>query len=89
MIYANHYLIAHAGGLLVIPEKEVPDFKRLLVAYYEDRDQGEIRSFMKEKCWKRMEGLHGQTNHKRLPLGKTKPIAPSATRKPTWACISG
>ena len=56
VIYANHYLIAHAGGLLVIPEKEVPDFKRLLVAYYEDRDRGEIKTFLKEKCWKRMEG---------------------------------
>ena len=55
VIYANHYLIAHAGGLLVIPEKEVPDFKRLLVAYYEDKDQGEIKTFLKEKCWKRME----------------------------------
>ena len=47
--------IAHAGGLLVIPEKEVPDFKRLLVAYYENKDQGEIKTFLKEKCWKRME----------------------------------
>ena len=56
VIYANHFLIAHAGGLLVIPEKEVPDFKRLLVAYYEDRDRGEIKTFLKEKCWKRMEG---------------------------------
>ena len=40
----------------MIPEKEVPDFKRLLVAYYEDRDRGEIKTFLKEKCWKRMEG---------------------------------
>ena len=55
VIYANHYLIAHAGGLLVIPEKEVPDFKRLLVAYYEGKDQDEIKTFLKEKCWKRME----------------------------------
>ena len=35
VIYGNHFLIARAGGLLVIPEKEVPEFKRLLVAYYE------------------------------------------------------
>ena len=54
VIYGNHFLIAHAGGLLVIPEKEVSEFKRLLVAYYEDRDQGEIKSFLKEKCWKRL-----------------------------------
>lgn len=53
VIFANHFLIAHGGGLLVIPEKEVPAFKRLLVAYYEDRDHGEIMDFMKEKCWRK------------------------------------
>ena len=26
VIFANQYLIAHGQGLLVIPEKEVPDF---------------------------------------------------------------
>ena len=31
VIFANHYLISHGGGFLVIPEKEVPEFKRLLV----------------------------------------------------------
>ncbi len=62
VIYANHYLIAHAGGLLVIPEKEVPDFKRLLVAYYEGKDQDEIKTFLKEKCWKRMENGGGRNS---------------------------
>lgn len=52
VIYANHYLISHAGGLLVIPEKEVPEFKQLLVRYYEGKDQGEIRDFLKSRCWK-------------------------------------
>ena len=55
VIYANHYLIARAGGLLVIPEKEVPDFKRLLVAYYEGRGEDQIKTFMKEKCWKQID----------------------------------
>ena len=31
VIFANHYLISHASGFLVIPEKGVPEFKRLLV----------------------------------------------------------
>ncbi len=53
VIFANHYLISQGGGLLVIPEKDVPEFKRLLVAYYENRDNGEIVAFMKEKCWRR------------------------------------
>ncbi len=52
VIFANHYLIAKGGGLLVIPENHVPEFKRLLVAYYEDRDNGSISVFMREKCWK-------------------------------------
>ena len=52
VIYANHFLISHAGGLLVIPEKEVPEFKQLLVRYYEEKDQGEIRDFLKSRCWK-------------------------------------
>lgn len=53
VIFANHYLILKAGGLLVIPEKEVPKFKKLLVAYYENRDNGEILNFMKTKCWRK------------------------------------
>ena len=35
VIFANHYLIAHGMGFLVIPEKDVPEFKKLLVQYYE------------------------------------------------------
>ena len=54
VIFANHYLIAHGGGFLVIPEKEVPEFKRLLVRYYEGEDTAVIGTFMKERCWKTM-----------------------------------
>ena len=38
--------------MIIIPEKEVPEFKRLLVAYYEDKDTVRIRNFMKMKCIK-------------------------------------
>lgn len=55
VIFANHYLISHGGGFLVIPEKEVPEFKRLLVKYYEGEDISVIASFMKEHCWKTMQ----------------------------------
>lgn len=51
VIFANHYLISQGGGMLIIPEKEVPEFKRLLVAFYEDRDNS-IYSFMKDRCIK-------------------------------------
>ena len=55
VIFANHYLISHGGGVLVIPEKEVPEFKQLLVKYYEGEDISVIAAFMKERCWKTIE----------------------------------
>lgn len=55
VIFANHYLISHGGGFLVIPEKEVPEFKRLLVKYYEGEDITVIADFMKRYCWKKIE----------------------------------
>lgn len=55
VIFANHYLISHGGRFLVIPEKEVPEFKRLLVKYYEGEDITVIADFMKKYCWKKIE----------------------------------
>ena len=52
VIFANHYLISHGKGLLVIPENKVPEFKKLLVEYYEGEDFQVIASFMREYCWK-------------------------------------
>lgn len=52
VIFANHYLISHGGGMIIIPEKNVPEFKRLLVKYYENSDDGEISDFMKRLCIK-------------------------------------
>ncbi len=52
VIFANHYLISNGNGFIAIPEDNVPEFKRLLVSYYEDKDNGEIIEFMKSKCWK-------------------------------------
>lgn len=53
VIFANHYLIAHGQGMLIIPENHVPEFKRKLVKYYEGEDIEDIRNFFKEKCWKK------------------------------------
>ena len=52
VIFANHYLISQGGGFLVIPEKEVPKFKKLLVKYYEEENFSTLASFMKERRWK-------------------------------------
>jgi hypothetical protein len=54
VIFANHYLISQGGGLIIIPEKEVPEFKKLLVSYYEKQIDEEIIAFMKMKCWKKL-----------------------------------
>ena len=54
IIFANHYLISHGGGVLVIPEKEVPEFKSLLVRYYEGENISIISNFMKKNCWKKI-----------------------------------
>lgn len=53
VIFANHYLIAHRQGLLVIPEEHVPEFKKKLVEYYEGEDIRDISTFLKDKCWKK------------------------------------
>lgn len=52
IIFANHYLISKGGGLLVVPENIVSEFKKLLVAYYDGSDGDGIKSFLKEKCLK-------------------------------------
>lgn len=52
VIFANHYLIAHGEGFIVIPEKEVPEFKKLLVDFYEGEAIEVISNFMRERCWK-------------------------------------
>ncbi len=51
VIYANHYLIASGQGLLVIPSINVPEFKSLLIKYYEGTDNTAIKKFLREKCW--------------------------------------
>ena len=53
VIFANHYLISKGKGLLVIDYEKVPDFKKHLVSYYENRDLVSIKSFLKD-CWMKL-----------------------------------
>ena len=55
IIFANHYLIAHGGGLMVVPEGLVPEFKKMLIKYYENIDLNSIKVFMREKCLKQLD----------------------------------
>ncbi|MCR5105596.1 MAG: Fic family protein [Eubacterium sp.] len=54
VIFANHYMIAHGLGLIVIPEAQVLEFKKKLVKYYEKSDIKEINKFLKDKCWRKI-----------------------------------
>ena len=50
VIFANHYLISNGNGMLVINEKYVSKFKKLLVSYYENNNNNKIKEFIKSKC---------------------------------------
>ena len=52
IIFANHYLISHGAGLIVVPESIVPEFKQLLVQYYEGVDTQTIKDFLKNQCYR-------------------------------------
>ena len=54
VIFANHYMIAHGLGMMVIPKEYVTAFKKQLVEYYESGNIGKISGFLKEKCWRRL-----------------------------------
>ena len=54
VIFANHFLVSHGQGLLVIPENDVPEFKKFLVKYYEGDELSGIGDFLKSKCWRPM-----------------------------------
>ena len=47
VIFANHYMISNALGLLIIPYDKVQEFKKLLILYYEDKDLNSIKVFLK------------------------------------------
>lgn len=51
IIFANHYYISHAMGLIAIPEKLTEEFKTLLIDYYEGKDKTKIVEFLKSKCF--------------------------------------
>lgn len=51
ILIANHYLVSHGEGILVIRENKVSMFKKLLIEYYEDKDLTTIKEFLKSQCW--------------------------------------
>ena len=53
IIFTNQYLISKGEGLLVVPESKVSEFKMLLVQYYEGKNIEQIKTFLKEQCWRK------------------------------------
>lgn len=51
VIYANHYLIGKAKGMIVIPVEKIAKYKTLLIKYYETNDETEIKKFLMEECY--------------------------------------
>ena len=51
VIYANHYLISKGKGIIVIPAELTEEFKKILIPYYEGKDETQIKVFIKEKCY--------------------------------------
>lgn len=51
IIFANHYYISHAMGLIAVPEDLTEEFKKLLIDYYEGKDTNSIVKFLKDKCF--------------------------------------
>lgn len=54
VIFANHYLISHAKGLIVIPEQRVEEYKNLLIDFYEGKGENKIKTFIKKHAYKQM-----------------------------------
>ncbi len=56
VLFANHILISHCKGLIVIPAELVSEYKKLLIDYYEGKPDSEnnIRAFLMEKALLRL-----------------------------------
>ena len=54
VIFANHILISNGAGLIVIPEDNVPEYKKLLIDYYETDRTEEIKQFLYSKSFTKL-----------------------------------
>ena len=51
LIFANQFLISKGKGIIAIPAEETEEFKKLLISYYENKDNVSIKKFLKDKCY--------------------------------------
>lgn len=53
VVFANHFLIQNAGGLIVIPDTRIDQYKTHLLEYYEGKDLKTIKQFLKDFAYKK------------------------------------
>jgi prophage maintenance system killer protein len=51
VIFANHHLISKGLGIIAIPVELTEEYKKLLISYYEGKDNNKIKEFLKKKCY--------------------------------------
>ena len=51
IIFANHLLVSHGLGIIVVPREKIARFKDLLIAYYEGKDVIDIKQFLLNDCY--------------------------------------
>ncbi|MBQ3494246.1 MAG: Fic family protein [Clostridia bacterium] len=51
VVFANHLLISNAKGLIVIPNDKVEEYRKLLISYYEGKDEQSIKDFLKKQSY--------------------------------------
>ena len=49
-LFANHILISNGCGIIVVPEELVPEYKKLLIAFYETNDNTAVFKFLFDNC---------------------------------------
>jgi len=54
VVFANHFLVAHGKGTIAVPTDLIDDYKTLLLSYYEGDEMSEIKTFLLEKCYKKI-----------------------------------
>ncbi len=61
VIFGNHFLIGKGQGLIIVPYRLVPEFREVLVRYYEGNET-EFHSYLKEKCWFKLQKTKQETD---------------------------
>ena len=51
-VFANHMLLKAGLGFLMIPADLIPEYKKLLINYYESDENTNIKAFIKDKCYR-------------------------------------